>query len=113
MKLTPSWRKTIAGLAAATTLAGAFYAGTAYAADARLDQAKDNITKAIALLKAAENPNVKPPFGGHRERAIDALERAQREIDAAKRYADKPRDKPRHPDHPGHGHDRPKWPKKH
>ena len=93
MHLVPMWRKTFAGVAAATALAGAFYAGVAYAADPRLDQANDNITKAIALLRAAENPGVKPPFGGHRERAIDNLERAQREIEKAKRYADKPRDK--------------------
>jgi hypothetical protein len=78
-----------------TTLAAAFYAGVAYAADPRLDQANDNIVKAIALLRAAENPGVRPPFGGHRERAIDALERAQKEIERAKRYADRPRDKDR------------------
>ena len=94
MHLAPMWRKTVAGVAAATTLAAAFYAGVAYAADPRLDQANDNITKAIALLKAAENPGVKPPFGGHRERAIDACERAQREIEKAKKYADDPRNKP-------------------
>lgn len=98
MHIAPTWRKTFAGVAAATTLAGAFYAGVAYAADPRLDQANDNITKAIALLKAAENPGVKPPFGGHRERAIDACERAQREIAQAKKYADDPRNKPRDKD---------------
>jgi hypothetical protein len=98
MHLAPTWRKTVAGVAAATALAGAFYAGVAYAADPRLDQANDNITKAIALLKAAENPGVKPPFGGHRERAIDNLERAQREIEKAKRHADDPRHKPKDKD---------------
>jgi hypothetical protein len=98
MHLAPTWRKTVAGVAAATALAGAFYAGVAYAADPRLDQANDNVTKAIALLRAAENPGVRPPFGGHRERAIDALEKAQREIEKAKRYADDPRHKPRDKD---------------
>jgi hypothetical protein len=103
MHLAPTWRKTIAGAAIAAGLAGAFYAGTAYAADPRLDQAKDNITKAIALLKAADNPNVKgPEFGGHRLHAIKALERANHEIDRAKYFADRPRDKP---GRPGHGHD--------
>ncbi len=96
MQLAPTWRKTIAGVAAALSLAGAFYAGVAYAADPRFDQANDNIIKAIALLKAAENPGVMPPFGGHRERAIDKLQDAQREIERAKRYADthKPRTPP-------------------
>jgi hypothetical protein len=95
MHLAPKWRKTFVGVAAATTLAGAFYAGAAYAADPRFDQANDNITKAIALLRAAENPGVKPPFGGHRERAIDNLERAQKEIEKAKRFADDPHNKPK------------------
>ena len=35
--------------------AGAFYAGIAYAADPRFDEAISNCTKAIALLKAATN----------------------------------------------------------
>ena len=100
MHLAPKWTKTFAGVAAATTLAGAFYAGVAYAADPRLDQANDNITKAIALLRAAENPGVRPPFGGHRARAINALERAQKEIERAKRYADNPRHKPKDKDKP-------------
>jgi hypothetical protein len=112
MHLAPTWRKTIAGAAIAAGLAGAFYAGTAYAADPRLDQAKDNITKAIALLKAAENPGVKPEFGGHRMRAIAALERANNEIDQAKRYADKPRDKPGGKPPHGHPHPHPHWPPK-
>ena len=98
MHLVPVWRKTFLGVAAATALAGAFYAGAAYAADPRFDQANDNIVKAIALLRAAENPGVRPPFGGHRERAIDALERAQKEIEKAKRYADDPRNKPKDKD---------------
>jgi hypothetical protein len=95
MYLASKWKKTFTGVAAMTTLAAAFYAGAAYAADPRFDQANDNITKAIALLKAAENPGVRPPFGGHREKAIDALERAQKEIEKAKRYADDPRNKPK------------------
>ena len=78
------------GLAAATMLAGAFYAGTAYAADPRLDQANDNIVKALALLEAAQNPGRKPPFGGHRHRAVQLLRRAQSEIQKAKEFADRP-----------------------
>lgn len=69
-------------------LAGAFYAGVAFAADSRLDDADAACEKAIALLQAAENPGVKPPFGGHRESAIDHLKKARKEIGKAKKYAD-------------------------
>ncbi len=76
-------------------LAGSFYAGIAYAADARLDAADQNVTKAVALLQAAENPGVKPPFGGHRAKAIFHLKRAQKEIAKAKAWADNPKHKPK------------------
>ena len=86
------WFKRAALTAAgATFLAGAFYAGVAYAADPRLDQANDNIVKAIALLEAAENPNGN--FGGHRRKAIHNLKQAQSEIEKAKRFADNPKNK--------------------
>lgn len=78
-------------LALGLGLAGTFYAGVAYAADARLDSANAHIIKADALLKAASNPNVKHrPFGGHRARAVRLLERAEKEIALAKKYADSP-----------------------
>jgi hypothetical protein len=78
------------GFAAATLLAGGFYAGTAYAADPAFDQANDNIVKAIALLEDAKNPNRNPPFDGHRRHAIGLLRRAQSEIQKAKEAADRP-----------------------
>jgi len=86
------WLKRVALTAGgATFLAGAFYAGVAYAADPRLDQANDNIVKAIALLQAAENPN--GSFGGHRRKAIANLKQAQAEIQKAKQFADNPKNK--------------------
>ena len=93
-----TWVKRGAGLlTAASLLAGTFYAGVAYAADPRLDQAADNVTKAIALLEAAQNPDPKKEFGGHRVRAIASLKRALASIQKAKEYADRP-------SKPGRGH---------
>jgi hypothetical protein len=96
-------KRVVWGGAGASLLAGAFYAGIAHAADPRLDQANDNVTKAIALLQAAENPDPKKEFGGHRNKAIQHLKRAQAEIAKAKAFADRPAPdgKPGH----GHGHD--------
>jgi len=76
-------------------MAGAFYAGVAYAADQRLADADAAVEKAILLLKAAENPGVTPPFGGHREKAIDHLEKARVQIKKAQAYADDPKHKPK------------------
>src|SRR5688572_29215160 len=64
-------------------------AGIAYAASERYDSAKDNIAKAIALLKAIENPDERQPEKIHRELAIKALETADQQIDKAKAAADK------------------------
>ncbi|MCA9597489.1 MAG: hypothetical protein KC776_29450 [Myxococcales bacterium] len=98
-------RLLITGLAG-LGLAGSFYAGVAYAADARLDAADQNVTKAIALLQAAENPGVKPPFGGHRLKAILFLKKAQSEIAKAKTYADNPpKKKDKHEKHEKHEKD--------
>jgi hypothetical protein len=80
-------------VAGALGLAGAFFAGAAYAADARLDQANDLIIKAVAVLKAAQNPdpkNPKQPFEGHRHEAVELLTRAQAEIAKAKQADDQP-----------------------
>lgn len=93
-----TWVKRGAGLlAGATLLSGAFYAGVAYAADPRLDQAADNVTKAIALLEAAQNPDPKREFGGHRVKAIAHLKRGLAAIQKAKEFADRPAK-------PGKGH---------
>ena len=75
-------------------LAGAFYAGVAYAADQRLDEADSAIQQAIILLKAAKNEGRTPPFGGHREAAIKDLEHARAQIKKAKQFADNPPPKP-------------------
>jgi hypothetical protein len=79
-----------AGAAIAVGLAGAFYAGVAYAADPRLDEAIANCTKAIALLEAATNEGArKNDFHGHRRAAIREVRDAIKEIEKAKTYDDK------------------------
>jgi hypothetical protein len=85
-------RRSAVVFAAILGLSGAFFAGVALAADVKLDEANDAITKAIALLKAADNPNIsgKPEFAGHRAKAIARLEEAKAEIAKAKQFADKP-----------------------
>jgi hypothetical protein len=93
-------------VAGALGLAGAFFAGAAYAADPKFDEATDLITKAVAVLKAAENPDPKVEFGGHRKAAIEFLTRAQAEIIKAKEVQDKPKptSKPPAPHPPAQGH---------
>ncbi len=95
-------KKTVCAMVASCALAGAFFAGTAYAADSRLDDANAYVTKAIALLNALKDPANPKAYGGHREKAVDLLTRAQSEINAAKQYADKA-PKP-HPGKPGKPH---------
>ena len=85
-----SMKRSAVLVAGALSVAGAFFAGAAYAADPKLDEATDLITKAVALLKAAENPDPKREFGGHRREAIGLLTRAQGEILKAKQVADTP-----------------------
>lgn len=66
----------------------------ALAADGRFDLADAHVEKAIALVKAAQNPTAKDPkrpFGGHDTKAVSHLERARQEIAAAKAYADDPK----------------------
>jgi hypothetical protein len=78
-------------VASALGLAGAFFAGAAFAAvDPRMNDANDAVTKALVLLKAAENPGAKPPFGGHREKAINFLTSGQSEIAQAIAFANQP-----------------------
>ncbi|MEI9940217.1 MAG: hypothetical protein WDO69_23615 [Pseudomonadota bacterium] len=77
-------------VAGALSLAGAFFAGAAYAADPKLDQATSLITQAVAALKAAQAPDPKKEFGGHRLAAVELLTRAQGEILKAKQFADAP-----------------------
>ena len=77
-------------VAGALGLAGAFFAGAAYAADPKLQEAADLITKATAALKAANAPDgPKGEFGGHRHEAVELLTRAQSEIIKAQQFADK------------------------
>jgi len=88
--LSSSIKKSVCVLAVPCALAGAFLAGTAYAADSRLDEADAFVTKAVALLNALKDPANPKQYGGHREKAVDLLTRAQSEIKAAKQYADNP-----------------------
>ena len=87
-------------VAGALSLAGAFFAGAAYAADPKLDEASDLLTKAVAKLKAAENPDPKREFGGHRVAAIELVMRARGEILKAKQFADAPPRGPKAPKGP-------------
>jgi len=88
-------------VAGALGLAGAFFAGAAYAADPKLDAATALITQAVTQLKQAENPDPKREFGGHRRAAIELLMRAQGEILKAKQVADAPSTpRPRDPKDP-------------
>jgi len=81
-------RRSALVVAGAFSVAGAFFAGAAYAADPKLDEATELITKAVAALKAAQNPDPKKEFGGHRMAAVELLMRAQGEIIKAKQFAD-------------------------
>ena len=85
-----SMKRSAVLVAGALSLAGAFFAGAAYAADPKLDEATGLITKAVAALKAAQNPDPSKEFGGHRMAAVELLMRAQGEILKAKQFADAP-----------------------
>jgi len=87
-------------VAGALTLAGAFFAGAAYAADPKLDEATELITKAVAALKSAHTPDAKKEFGGHRTAAVELLMRAQGEIIKAKQFADAAPPTPKEPKDP-------------
>ncbi|MEJ7735046.1 MAG: hypothetical protein WKG00_38385 [Polyangiaceae bacterium] len=109
----------VAGLSG-LVVAGAFFGGIDYAADARLEVADGAVEKAIALLEAAQNPGNNPPFGGHRFKAVVLLKQARTEIEKAQKSADTP-PKPDKPNHPGggdkhgdhdHDHDKDKGKKK-
>ena len=102
-----SMKRSAVLVASALGLAGAFFAGAAYAsADARLSQANDAVTQALVLLKAAQNGEAKPPFGGHREKAVEFLTRGQAEIAKAIEFANQPPKPVKPPKPPGdHDHD--------
>jgi hypothetical protein len=69
-------------LLAALTFAVGLFAGAAYAANEKLDEAHATTAKAIALLK--ESPLSANDQEAHRKKAIDLLTRAQGEILKAK-----------------------------
>jgi hypothetical protein len=86
-----SMKRSAVLVASALGLAGAFFAGAAYAAaDPRLSEANDAVTQAVTLLKAAQNPDAHLEFGGHRVKAIELLTRAQGEIAKAIEFANTP-----------------------
>jgi len=60
----------------------AFLAGAAWADSDKLDEARQNTAKALALLQGVEGD--KAPQATHRKKAIDLLTRAQSEILKAK-----------------------------
>lgn len=85
-------KKTATLLAGGACLAGSFYAGVAYAGtvDPKLDDADANVEKAIALLKAAKNDGVRPPFGGHRVKAVWHGKQMRKHIAKSKKWAENP-----------------------
>jgi hypothetical protein len=96
-----SMKRSAVLVASALGLAGAFFAGAAYAAaDPRLSEANDHVTQAITLLKAATNPGVPAEFDGHRAKAVDLLTRGQAEIVKAIEFANKPPPPPKTPPPP-------------
>ncbi len=94
-----SFKRSALFVAGALGLAGAFFAGAAYAADPKLQEAADLITKATAALQAADAPDPKE-FGGHRHEAVQLLTRAQAEILKAQQFADAHPAKPKDPKPP-------------
>lgn len=81
-------KMTLALSAVAVLVSAGFFAGAAWAADAKLDSSVDFLVKARALLNASENPGVEPPFDYHRYYAVLLINRALVEVDLAKQYAD-------------------------
>jgi hypothetical protein len=69
-------------LASSVGLVVAFASGVAFAEGDKLDEARQNTAKAIALLQTVEGD--KAPNDTHRKKAIDLLTRAQGEILKAK-----------------------------
>ena len=69
-------------LASSFGLVLAFLAGSAWADGDKLDEAKQNTAKAIALLQGVDADKV--PRDTHRKKAIELLTRAQGEILKAK-----------------------------
>ncbi len=69
-------------LASSAGLLLAFVSGVALADGDKLDEARQNTAKAIALLQTVEGD--KAPKDTHRKKAIDLLTRAQGEILKAK-----------------------------
>jgi len=106
-----SMKRSAVLVAGALSLAAAFFAGAAYAADPKLDEATALITKAVATLKQAENPDPKKEFGGHRMAAIELLTRAQGEIIKAKQFADATPPTPKEPKPPTPKEPKPPTPK--
>jgi hypothetical protein len=74
--------RTSVALASGLGLIVAFLAGAASAEGDKLDEARQNTAKAIALLQGVEGD--KAPRETHRKKAIDLLTRAQGEILKAK-----------------------------
>ena len=84
----------VKGLACAAAIIGGIAAGSADAADPQLDQAMQALQKAEALLLASQ-PGVVPPkaeseFDRHTMRAVDAIQRAMDQVEAAQDAVDNP-----------------------
>ena len=84
-------------------------AGIAYAASERYDSSKDNVDKAIALLKAIDHANQPPGERHHRQQAIRQLQGALDSIAKAKAAADRPPPKKDKKDHHHGGKGKKHW----
>jgi hypothetical protein len=80
--------------ATVAALAIGFGIGTAQAADPRLDEAQQALQKAAALVEASQpgvvSEQAERRFERHRNRALDSIERASAQIDAAEDAVDNP-----------------------
>jgi hypothetical protein len=68
--------------------------------DQRLDLADEQLESGALLLLAAQNPAAdKPdrPFGGHREKAVELIRKAQEEIQKARIHVSDPKNQANQP----------------
>ena len=81
-------------LICAAAILGGIVAGSADAADPQLDQALQALQKAEALVLASQAglvpPKVESQFDRHTMRAVDAIQRAMDQIEAAQGAVDNP-----------------------
>ncbi len=106
-----SMKRSAVLVAGALSLAGAFFAGAAYAADPKLDEAADLITKAVAVLKAAQSPGPEKGIWRSSRRRSGTVDARQGEIVKAKQFANALPPTPKEPKPPTPKEPKPPTPK--